>query len=77
MTYSWHQALQSPDPVLRRQGLQAIREASLTNALPEVVEMLMRDPDLDVRTEAAELARWLAAPERLNHPRDPYGQFRI
>lgn len=77
MSASWQTELHSPDSIRRRQGLHMIREAALTAALPEVVEILMRDPDPHLREEAAELARWLADPTRLNHPRDPYGQFRI
>jgi len=43
--------------------------------IPELLKISKRDPDPHIRAKAADLCRKIA--EGLEHPRDPYGQFRI
>ncbi len=74
---SAHQALLDPDSTVRLKAIESLQTLGSPEAIPWLVEVLKHDPEASVRERAAAASRWLSDPQRLDNPRDPYGQFRI
>lgn len=78
MKRKWQILLDQLKSVQANRRLLILKELELCaepDSIPELLEISKRDSDPQVRTMAAELCRKIA--ETLEHPRDPYGQFRI
>lgn len=78
MSIDWNNleaGLQDPDPQIRRQNLETLSQTEVAAAIPLLLNVSQRDPDPELRQWAATLCRERA--EQIQHPRDPFGQFRI